>query len=197
MRISVDLDGVVANFTARVIESANKLWPGKLSLDFEPNDWNYTGFLTKEEFTDIWHDIRGSQNFWVDSPPYISNLMQLDSFLKCNITDVFFVTSRAETAGDSVQKQTYNWFLKHGVDIANQCDMNYSAIIPVKLAEKKINVMEALGIQASVDDYGPTVEACNKLPNHKAYLLDRPWNQEYNQPRVYSLAEFFKIVHAS
>lgn len=194
MRISIDLDGVVSNFTNDVIQHANKLWPGKLKENFDPPDWDYTGYLSKDDFSDIWVSIKNTNNFWVNALPYIDNLNSLNSFLKATISDIFFVTARAETKGDSVQKQTYDWFIKNGVEIAGQHNLNYSSIVPVKIAGLKKQVMEALGIQISIDDHGPTVEECNKLPNHRAFLLDRSWNQEYNQPRVFSLEEFLRKI---
>lgn len=195
-RISIDIDGVLSQFTGQVNAIANKLWPGKVPLDYEPPDWYWTDVFTKKDWDSVWEVIRGTENFWATSKPYERNVDDLRNFLNTSPMDVFFVTSRAVTAGDSVGQQTFNWMSKQGLPIAG--NWNYSAIVPVPDSKKKRQVIEGLEISYSVDDLGPTVEMCNQIPGHTAFVLDRPWNRdkEYG-PRVFSLKEFFDKVEAN
>jgi hypothetical protein len=65
----------------------------------------------------------------------------------------------------------------------------------VSESDKKINLMAEYEISFSIDDKAETVEMCNRLlTGHQAYLLDRPWNQDSKEPRVYSMEEFLDKV---
>jgi hypothetical protein len=46
-KIAIDVDGVLADFAAGVVDAANSLWPGKLPRGYQPTEWNYTSVLTK------------------------------------------------------------------------------------------------------------------------------------------------------
>lgn len=195
-RISIDIDGVLSSFVGQVNAIADKLWPGRIPLDYEPPDWYWTDVFTKKDWDVIWEVIRGTEDFWATSKPYQRNVDDLLNFLNTSPIDVFFITSRAVTAGDSVGQQTFNWMRRQGLPIAS--DWNYAAIVPVPDSKKKRQVIEGLEISYSVDDLGPTVEMCNQIPGHTAFVLDRPWNRdkEYG-PRVFRLQEFFDKVEAN
>ena len=196
-RISVDIDGVISHFTGQVAEIAERLWPGKLPADYEPPDWYWTDVFSKKDWDAVWDVIHNTYNFWGTASPYQRNLDDLRDFLYTSPTEVFFVTSRAVTAGSTVAMQTFNWMRDKGLPVAER-GINYSAIVPVPDSKKKRQVIEGLEIKYSVDDLGPTVEMCNQIPGHTAYVLDRPWNRdkEYG-PRVFSLQEFFDKVEAN
>lgn len=190
-RISVDIDGVVNRFVDEVIKISNNLWPGKLPANYEPQDWYWTDVFSKKDWNDVWDVINATENFWLHSYPYCKNVDSLRDYLNSTKNEVFFVTSRARTAGDSVTKQTVDWFF------INQVPTAYSPVVSVPNSKNKRQVIEGLEINYSVDDLGPTVEMCQSIPGHKAFVLDRPWNRdkEYG-PRVFSLQEFFDKVEA-
>lgn len=191
MRISIDIDGVLSRFTDQVVQKVNKIWPGKLPEGYVPQNWDYTDVLAKKDWDKVWQEIKATEDFWEYSSTYENNVRALSEFLLEGGKDVFFITSRTTTKGKSVQSQTYNWMAKNRLPIADR--KNYSAIVPVAKPNLKRQVMEGLDIKMSVDDYGPTVEMCNEIPGHKAFVLDQPWNRDkYYGPRVYSLAEFLE-----
>lgn len=73
--------------------------------------------------------------------------------------------------------------------------VNYLGIIPVDDSTLKAEVYKAAQIEYSVDDKSETVEQCDKLPNHTAFLLDREWNQDaVVKHRVKSLSEYFEHI---
>lgn len=205
MRISIDIDGVLAVFTGQgglIQPIANKLWPGIMPEGYQPPDWDHTDIFVKRHWNELWKEIRSTPNFWEGASAYDRNVQDLATFLHTEPVEVLFVTSRAATAGDPVSLQTVRWMLKNGLPVVpvpypNQ-DFNYSPIVVVPNSKLKKQIMEGLEITHSVDDLGPTVQACNEIPGHTAYVLDRPWNRdkEYG-PRVKDLKEFLDIVKES
>ena len=182
---------MVANFGYGVIKSANKLWPGKLSIDYVPHNWDYTDVFTKEDWQKVWADIKNTNQFWSTLPGYAENILPVQSFLwEPGCPDVYYITSRATTVGDSVQRQSYHWLNNVGI-----FRPGVTSIIPVSDPAHKNQFMQALKIKFSLDDYGPTVVQCNCNNEHTAYLLDRPWNRSYIAlPRVSSMKEYLDIV---
>lgn len=197
MRISIDLDGVISRFNDGMVEVVNELWEGRLPLNFEPQTWGYdeVGFSTTE-WDEIWTTIRRKHDFWLHLRPYEENVRALDRFVSTrDDIELFFVTSRVPTAGCTVSKQTEKWLIRNGIIPSSIYDYSTTAIIPVVSAGEKVNVMRALGITASIDDYGPTVQECAKISGHSAFLLDRPWNKDtIGVDWVLSLDQFFRII---
>lgn len=186
MRISIDLDGVVANFVQRVIDITG------LPKGYEPPDWDFSDVFTKEQLKEVFKNIREINDFWKDMPEYARNVDQLKEFLGTEVGhEVYFITSRTATEGDSVSMQTEEWLMDCGI-----CPhRNFYAVIAVDSPSKKRPIIEALNIEVSVDDYGPTVEQCSTIPNHRAYLLDRPWNRDKNYGnRIFNLEQFFNVA---
>ena len=194
MRFGIDCDGVLSQFGGRVIEIANKLWPGKMPLDYVPTNWDYTDALTKDEWKEVWLEIRATYKFWVNCLPYRENVWALRMFMnKHKDADVYFITSRAETIGESVLAQTSKWldwqdlWPRHG----------HATVIPVADSQHKAAVIQALQLPFFLDDYAVTVESLQSLPGTKTYVLDQPWNRHVELPRVASVAEYLKIVEGS
>src|SRR5260221_427140 len=122
---------------------------------------------------------------------YIENVRDLDDFLGQYAVETYFITSRANTAGELALSQSKKWLEKYWLNAP------HSSVIRVEKASQKRQIIDTLKIKFSLDDYGPTVEECNGINGHKAFILDRPYNREYNQPRVYSVKEFLDIMRAS
>lgn len=193
-KISIDLDGVLANFVYGAIKVANSLWPGKLDFKAEPTGWDFSNLLLKEELDKVFEEIRKTEKFWYKLKPYIDNIKALQTFIWTNKdVDVYFVTAREETIGKSVLEQTTDWLYAYQL----WPNKLRSTVIPVKSGKIKHEVMRAVGIEYSIDDYPETVQLCNELPGHKAFLLDRPWNENFDVgPRVFSLSEYLNIIRA-
>lgn len=190
MKIFFDLDGCLTDFTSNLITVANSLWPGKMPPDYIPTNWNYTDVLTKQEFSEIWDEIHKIPNFWLRQKPYEENVSVLRSYLKTTQDEVYYITSRMDTGGVSAEKQTQTWLRQNGLfDFG--CPKKL--IVVTKPSEKK-QWVEARGIDASLDDYVPTVASLNVLPWHHSYLLSRPWNPESTLTRVNSVQEFLEQV---
>lgn len=196
-KIGLDIDGVFASFTAGVVKAGNELWPGRFPEGFEPSDWNYTGYMTKEDWGTVWGKIKATENFWLTLPAYQNNINALTKFLVDNRDqELFYITSRAKVAGWPLTTQTLMWLNHNGVWHRH----NTFQILPVAEgtpAEAKAALIKALGIETYIDDYLPTVIELSKIPGHKCYLLDRSWNRE-NRPNdirvVHSVQEYFDEI---
>jgi hypothetical protein len=198
MKFGIDLDGVLCNFGARVIEAANVLWPGKLAPDYVPLDWNYTGVLNKEEWAQVWDYIKSRQYFWEDVPK-MSGVAELQDFLMRRTNpeekrdEIFFVTARAVTRGDGPLPQSSHWLQIHGLWPRD----GFSTVIPVADSTQKKDLFRGLGVRYMLDDYAPTVAELNQIEGMHAFVLDQPWNQYATElPRVYSVIEYLETIRA-
>ena len=192
MKVSLDIDGVLANFTDRVKVISAELFPGRIPEGYIPTDWYYSDIFSKEDLSAVFKKIGETKNFWMDSPTYPENVSALCRFLRKDGNDIYFVTSRAPADGLTVAAQTRIWLeMSAGIQRAG----SFVSIIPVSNSKYKADVMRAVGIEYSIDDHGPTVEQCNQVEGHQAFLLDRPWNRdkEYG-PRLDNLQQFFDII---
>lgn len=200
MKISLDVDGVLANFTDAAWIILRDLGHPVPPRGAEPTDWNWISWgATPDLMKKVFQVINDLPNFWTQSRPYLENVHALRNFLTYTNTsqEVFFTTARALTRGLPVAVQTRAWLEKYDIWTPRNTFRNHLTILHVEKTASKAVLFQALGITHSVDDHGPTVMECEAVPGHTAVLLDRPWNQEY-QPkhRVKSLADFFAIVYA-
>lgn len=168
-RIAIDCDGVLADFNNAALKVARKLYPEKFSADFKFDTWDW--FHPHE--AEVWAAIDAIDNFWYTLDAYREQINELAQFLAEALNHtVWIVTARKQVKGLTVAKQTEMWWKSLGIDTNN-----YVGVIPVPHPSTKAKLYKELEIQYSIDDNGPTVESCDKLQNHKAFLLNRPWNQ--------------------
>lgn len=173
--ISIDIDGVLARFGRGFVKVVNRLYPEKnLPKDYEPSTWFYTDALTSEEMKQSWDATIATKNLWLGLAPYEANATALAKFLhdEHKNFDVYYITSRPETPGDSSLGQTAKWLIKHDLLMYN------TSLLVVKEAKEKQALLRALHIEASVDDYLPTAISSSELAGHKSFLYNRPWNVE-------------------
>lgn len=177
---------MLADFASAVITETNKLWPGKMPLDYVPNDWNYQGMLTHDEWKQVWSELMKVDNLWLKLPP-LPGTLDLFDFLQKNQTEVFYVTSRGVGEGFSVLTQTTLWLTRHRLYNAG------AAVIPVEKHDEKVEIVLKNSLPFFLDDYAPTVELLRHA-GVNAYLLDKPYNRYAYLPRVHSVAEYLDIV---
>lgn len=172
--ISFDIDGVLARFGRGFVRSINKLYPHKnVPLDYEPSSWFYTELLSESELKAAWEETISTKNLWRNLDAYEGNVAVLSRFLHNThkFFDVYYITSRVDTPGNSAFSQTSEWLIDHDLLLYN------TSLLVVKEAKEKQAILRALHIEASVDDYLPTAIASNEIEGHKSFLYDRPWNR--------------------
>lgn len=194
LKLGIDCDGVLANFTAEVVKAANSLWPGKMPLDYEPDNWDYQGVLTKDEWKQIWTALLQVENLWLNEKD-LPGVAELQKFLKKRpLAEIYFITSRAETKGMSVLVQTTQWLESRGL-WSRFCR---STVIPVHKPDEKKQILIDFKIPFMLDDHAPTIAELQGIPGLQAYVLDAAYNRyAAHLPRVSSVAEYLKKVEVS
>lgn len=196
IKIAVDVDGVLSCFTTSFINVINSIWPLKIPPGYQPPNWNYTDKLSVNEMKIAWKRVLETKNIWVDEGPLpgVKGMKEmLHKFAEQDVS-VYYVTHRPKTKGWSSLVQTNIWMEEYGLRKSN------TSVIVVESSDVKAKVYEALGISYSIDDRPETVELCNMVKGHRAYLLDQSWNRDLpieiadTIARVYSVTEFCGLV---
>jgi hypothetical protein len=112
LRIGIDIDGVLADFRSAFHAAARRC----LRRDIEDSDDLETvGPLSPEDVRRVWEHIAKTQNWWMDVPAYEPDqIARLYSVMRAVGWEVFFMTKRPPSAGDSVQFQTQWWIERFG-----------------------------------------------------------------------------------
>lgn len=97
LRIACDLDGTLAD-----LSSAYRKVEGRLQSDSDGV---------------VWDAIRGIEDFWTTLEPLEPGVIRrLFELSQAGQWEVFFVTQRPITRGESVQRQTQRWLMAHGFE---------------------------------------------------------------------------------
>lgn len=187
MKVSFDIDGVLANFVSAVVDELRIVYYSDLPIGTEPINWNFGGLCTDEQFKIVFNRLLAQDYFWLNVPDYPENVAALLDYASLHDKDdIHYTTARPECAGGTALSLTRLWLWDRKLPTAN--------VEVVKDPKIKRQHMIDNGIQYSIDDYAPTVLSCQDISGHRAFLLDRPWNQDVDLPRVYSVAEFLMAV---
>ncbi len=195
MKIAFDIDGVLADFSAgsiRVIRDLN-LVPG-LPDDYEHHAWDFNDILAPGQWRrEVFGHMLTQENMWLNLPAHEENCAALKEYIVRNgERDICFVTSRPPCPGASVVLQTQLWLNEHDIGTIG---MN---VFVTENSDHKRQVLEGERIQFYIDDLGGNVRATAGIVDHRAFLLDRPYNRhDIDLPRVYSVAEFLLEVEAA
>ena len=116
MRIAFDLDGVLADFRAAYGAIARRLLPRPAgSVLGLAEAGSHDGLAPVGAERRIWREIQSTEDFWtrLDSiePEAITSIHERADRDRW---DVFFVTQRPSTTGDTVQRQTQRWLVEQG-----------------------------------------------------------------------------------
>ena len=115
LRIGIDVDGVIADFRsafhAAAVRCLRRHDPGNEPADSD----DHPGPLTADDTQRVWEYIAKTQNWWMDIPAYEPDqIARLYSATRAANWEVFFLTRRPPSAGDSVQFQTQWWIERYG-----------------------------------------------------------------------------------
>lgn len=191
-KIAIDCDEVLCDFYTGFFQVANTIWPGRFNPAYAPSGWNDFQGMTSKERHQVWDKVYAIENWWLSLGPHSEAVGALATFLATERDhDIYIVTARKSGAGMTVAKQTQIWLHSCGI---NQ-GQNYLGIIAVEDSPEKARLYQAMGVQYSIDDKGITVVECDALKDHKAYLLDRSWNQDVTvKRRVATLDQFLSSI---
>lgn len=166
MKIGIDMDGVLCDFTnaARLLMVC--LF-GKPTPDKIQTSWNFESLgLTPHEEKRLWKHIDLTPNWWEDSIKRLpsTNLLELAD----KNHDLFFITNRKPSTGHSIVHQTKLWLV-----------MNTGLFIPTVIVTKqKGRLAETLGLNYFIDDKPENCQdVYSNSPNTKVYIQDATYNQ--------------------
>jgi hypothetical protein len=113
LRIGLDIDGVLADFRSAFHAAAVRVLRREVA---ETSDSPQSaGPLASADVRRIWDYIGKTQNWWMEVEPYEpEQIARLYSLARASGWEVFFMTKRPPSAGDSVQFQTQWWIERFG-----------------------------------------------------------------------------------
>jgi hypothetical protein len=112
LRIGIDVDGVLADFRTGFHETSR----ATLGRSIPPlKDVSETQPLSPDEVKRVWEAVGRSHNWWMTLKPYEPDqIARLYSLSRDAGWEIFFLTNRPASAGDSVQFQTQSWIERYG-----------------------------------------------------------------------------------
>jgi 5'(3')-deoxyribonucleotidase len=184
--IAIDLDGVVANFSAKFLSVANTMFELNCKQE-DQTSWDFRDCqpITKYQEDTVFKTLMNTDNWWLslDPLPETDALRELEHKYQ-----IYFITARFNSAGLPMTDQAAIW-LRREFFITNPC---------VIACKHKGPLLAALNVEYFIDDNVPNIaDARVSSPFTKCYIQDQPYNREYEQgsvTRVKSLNEFFAQI---
>jgi len=142
LRIGFDMDGVLADFGAAFREYGTRLFgpvvpvnkhigqrrlPGdqpeteearQVAAELEAQDRIESARALRRREDKIWQAIESTPNFWATLKPIEEGCVQrIHALMLRHRWEVFFITQRPYTEGETVQRQTQRWLVEQGFDL--------------------------------------------------------------------------------
>jgi hypothetical protein len=169
LRLGIDVDGVIADFRSAFRALAEREL-GRLPADAEAE-------LSRQEVDKLWEVVAGTSNWWLSVPAYEPDqLARLYDRARLSRWEVFFLTSRPPSAGDSVQLQTQVWLEQYGF---------YLPAVLTTPAGARGELARALRLDLALDDRMVNCLEIISASNAKAVLIARG----LDEPRIREAAE--------
>jgi hypothetical protein len=129
------MDGVLADFATAFHAVEDRLFPASSGLsagqpeneeapsaspessDPKPKE-SENPHETRRRREAIWSDIRSTPDFWTTlQPTEAGAVRRIHELMLQHRWEVFFITQRPATEGDTVQRQTQHWLVDQGFDL--------------------------------------------------------------------------------
>lgn len=192
-RIGIDCDGVLAEFYRRYTEEMQRLFPhipnlvgtSKHMPCWFVDEWPGA---TKEMVKATWDAVTNSRDWWLGLAPIPTFDERRALTHLARDHEVYIITARRETKGNSVLHQTWRWLGNHGIHG-----------VSVIVQKNKGPLARALKLDYFLDDRPQNCEEVNNYATScRVFLREWPWNE--NTPMnwdiggVKSITEFIDII---
>lgn len=185
--IQIDLDGVLADFARGFTKLRSKVCSERAlevpMLQANQTVWGECSDNDTLGNAEAWAALRKDTYFWRVLEPMVEQREFNRIAYLHQEHYVYFVTARE---GRFAKYQTECWLVKRGIENPT-----------VVMTADKAGFMRAAGVQYAIDDHPGFVDAMLKVPGANVYLMDRPYNQQYDAPglvRVAELSAFLDVV---
>jgi hypothetical protein len=113
LRIGLDVDGVLADFRSAFHAAAVRVLRRDVARTSDSPQG--AGPLGAADVQRVWDEIAKTRNWWMGLEPYEpEQIARLYALTRASAWEVFFLTKRPPSAGDSVQFQTQWWIERFG-----------------------------------------------------------------------------------
>jgi hypothetical protein len=155
MKVGLDVDGILANFTQHIIDTANAMGIGQ----HFPRRWQFCNkWMFSDHFDEVWSSIKDDPMWWLSIPPHEGVGHEIDFEIEAYVT--------ARPIGPEF---TAAWLQHHGFQKAS--------VLTVQPDTSKVEALEHLSIDLFVDDRGDNFAEI-LAGGIQCLLYDRPWNRD-------------------
>ena len=185
LKIGIDVDGVLYDFVSAFRRLAQQTF-GKDFPTFS-SDWDFSNWgLTSDEYKSLWTRVRGSVDWFLDNEKPYSFAVESLTLLKNH--ELYFITTRCPTQGETVLRQTQRQLNMLGVEFPT-----------VVVTNDKGAVVQGLSLNFYIDDYVENLKRVQECsPSTKLFLVNQTYNNEILIPtswaRISSLKEFAERI---
>ena len=126
VRIGFDMDGVLADFASAYREVEVQLFgraapiraDDPAAVEEESDAAASTPSEERRRRNAVWRHIRATENFWTTVAPIREHAVRrIHQMMLEQHWEVFFITQRPATRGETVQRQTQRWLVAQGFDL--------------------------------------------------------------------------------
>ena len=123
LRVGFDMDGVVADLAGAFYDvEARLVGPGTPTgagdSENEPAEGAPEPEMSGRRRDAVWQAIRDTPDFWMTlQPTEPGGVRRIHEMMLRHSWEVFFITQRPATAGQTVQRQTQHWLVAQGFDL--------------------------------------------------------------------------------
>ncbi len=189
MKIGLDLDGVLAEFTVSYLQYYND----KHNTSHTPSEFEHTHFSERLRMTS--DEVKKSITHFFHSPfaKAIMPVKRAQEVLKELAKDhqLHVITSRPV----EVSKITLDWLNDFFPDMFTSIHFSSDWILQPETNKMKADICLDLGVDILIEDYLPYAEECAASVRKCILLFDRPWNHNpIRKPNVTRVADWNGVL---